>query len=338
MILVTGGTGFLGSHLLYSLIIREEKVRAIYRSKDKIDDVKKIFSLYTDDKTLISKIQWFKADITNILELTSAFLGIDKIYHCAALVSFDLNKYKEMRKVNIDGTANIVNIAIDSNVKKICFVSSIASIGDSINNNLISEENEWDKESDNSDYSITKFGSEMEIWRASQEGVDVVIVNPGVILGSGFWNYGSSKLFSKVNDRLNYYTEGITGFVGVKDVVNIMNRLMDSDIKNERFILVSENKSFKEILFLIAKYLEKKPPSFKIHAWQTSILNRVCAFISFFTSTPPLINKYTARSMHSVSKYSSLKIQKTLGYKFSKIDDVIKEISNDFKKYINRDI
>lgn len=330
MILVTGGTGLVGAHLLYHLIKNDEKVRAIYRSEKRIEKVKEVFSFYTDDETLISKIEWFKADITDVPSMIPAFVDVDKVYHCAAFISFNPKDYREMRKVNIHGTAIVVNLSIDAKISKICFVGSIASVGESLNGNLIDEDCEWNKEAENSGYSITKFGAEMEIWRASQEGVEVIIVNPGVILGSGFWQTGSSKLFTQVYKGFQFYTEGITGFVGVKDVVKSMLLLMNSDIKNERFILVSENKSFKEIFFLMADALGKKRPSVNIKPWQTAIFWRVSHLISFFTRKEPFLSKYSAKSAHSISKYTSEKIEKVLHFKFQKIDEVIKETTEKF--------
>ena len=332
MILVTGGTGLVGAHLLYHLLKNDEKVRAIYRSKEKIEAVKKVFSFYSDDKTLIDKIEWFKADITDVPAMIPVFYGIKKVYHCAAFISFNPKDYREMRKVNIHGTAIIVNLSIDTKIDKLCFVSSIASVGDSLNRSLITEENQWNKELDNSGYSITKFGAEMEVWRASQEGVNVVIVNPGVILGSGFWNAGSGKLFSQVYNGFKYYTEGVTGFVSVQDVVKPMILLMNSDVKNERFILVSENKSFKEIFFSIADGFEKKRPSKRVKPWLTAIFWRVSSVISFFTGKEPLLSKYSARSAHSFSEYSSEKIQSTLNYKFQLIINSIEIICKNYPK------
>lgn len=332
MILVTGGTGLVGAHLLYHLLKNDEKIRAIYRSKDKIESVKKVFSYYTDDVTLIDKIEWFKADITEVPAMIPAFIGVKKVYHCAAFISFNPKDYIEMRKINIHGTAIIVNLSIDAKIDKLCFVGSIASVGDSINDQLITEENEWNKELDNSGYSITKFGAEMEVWRASQEGVEVVIVNPGVILGSGFWQSGSGKLFSQVYNGFKYFTEGITGFVGVKDVVKTMILLMESTIKNERFILVSENKTYKDVLFAIADGFGKKRPSKKIKPWQTSILWRFSAFVAKISGVQPLLSKYSARSAHSVSKYSSQKIKDALNYQFENVDTVIKNVCKDYSK------
>jgi nucleoside-diphosphate-sugar epimerase len=207
MILVTGGTGLVGAHLLYQLVKDNEKIRAIYRSKERIEKVKEVFSLYDSDISLCSKIEWFKADITDVPSMVPAFIGVKKVYHCAAFISFNSKDYREMRKVNIHGTAIIVNLSVDANVQKICFVSSIATIGNSLREVLLTEENEWNPQEDNSGYSITKFGAEMEVWRASQEGIDVVIVNPGIILGAGFWASGSGKIFTQIFNGFKYYTE-----------------------------------------------------------------------------------------------------------------------------------
>ena len=321
----------VGAHLLYHLLKNDEKVRAIYRSKEKIKAVEKVFSYYTEDTSLIAKIAWFKADITDIPAMIPAFVGVEKVYHCAAFISFNPKDYKEMRKVNIHGTAIIVNLSIDAKIKKLCFVGSIAAVGDSLNGDLITEENEWNKELDNSGYSITKFGAEMEVWRASQEDVEVVIVNPGVILGSGFWIAGSGKLFSQVKNGFKYYTEGITGFVGVKDVVKAMVLLMNSDVKNERFILVSENKTYKELFFLIADAFGVKRPSKKIKSWQTNMFWRISSILAVFTKKTPLLSKYSAKSAHEVSKYSSEKIKEKINFQFEEVQTVVKDVCSNFK-------
>jgi len=331
MILVTGGTGLVGAHLLYHLSKNDEKIRAIYRSEEKIKAVEKVFSYYTEDTSLIEKIEWFKADITDIPAMIPAFVGVERVYHCAAFISFNPKDYKEMRKVNIHGTAIVVNLSIDAKIKKLCFVGSIASVGDSLNGDLITEENEWNKELDNSGYSITKFGAEMEVWRASQEDVEVVIVNPGVILGSGFWTSGSGKLFSQVKNGFKYYTEGVTGFVGVKDVVKTMVLLMNSDVKNERFILVSENKTYKEVFFLIADAFGVKRPSKKIKAWQTNMFWRISSVLAVLTKKTPLLSKYSAKSAHEISKYSSEKIKEKINFQFEEIQTVIKDVCSNFK-------
>ena len=333
MILVTGGTGLVGSHLLYHLTLKNDEIRATYRTKSSLEKVKKVFSYYTSDTSLFDKIEWCKADITKVPDMILAFKSVNQVYHCAAFISFNPKDYIEMRKVNIHGTAIVVNLCINAKVDKLCYVSSIAAVGDAkIGQEFIDETCEWNKELDNSGYSITKFGGEMEVWRASQEGVDVVIVNPGVILGSGFWDAGSGKLFSQVYHGFNYYTEGVTGFVSVQDVVKAMIQLVNSSIKNERFILVSENKTYKEVLFAIADAFGKKRPSVKIKKWQIELFWRFAWVVSKITGVTPLLSKYSARSAHTISKYSSKKIKEKLDFDFEDVQDSINRICKKFQQ------
>jgi len=331
MILVTGGTGLVGSHLLVRLVQENEPVKATYRTLESIEKTKKVFSYYTNTtKDLFTNIEWLQADITDVPSMMPAFKGVKKVYHCAAVISFDPADYRTMRKVNIHGTAIIANLAIDAKVEKLCFVSSIATIGDDPKKEFANEENDWGGNQKNNGYAITKYGAETEVWRASQEGVDVVIVNPGVILGSGFWDSGSGKMFTQIYKGFQFYSEGVTGFIGVKDVVGCMVQLMQSNCKNERFILVSENKSFKEVLFSIAEAFGKKNPIRCVQPWQASLLWRWEWLVSKITSRKIRMSKYTAKTLFRKTYYSSEKCKKQLKVTFENIDAVIHQVKNDF--------
>jgi len=331
MILVTGGTGLVGSHLLVRLVQENEPIKATYRTLESIEKTKKVFSYYTNTtKDLFTNIEWIQADITDVPSMTPAFKDVKKVYHCAAVISFDPADYRTMRKVNIHGTAIIANLAIDAKVEKLCFVSSIATIGDDSKKELANEENDWGGNEKNNGYAITKYGAETEVWRASQEGVDVVIVNPGVILGSGFWTSGSGKMFSEIDKGFSYYSEGVTGFVGVKDVVRCMVQLMQSNCKNQRFILVSENKSFKEVLFSIAEALGKKKPKRCVQPWQASLLWRWEWLVSKITSRKIRMSKYTAKTLFRKTYYSSEKCKIQLEVTFKSAEEVIKQVSKEY--------
>jgi nucleoside-diphosphate-sugar epimerase len=331
MILVTGGTGLVGSHLLYQLVLENECVFAIYRKNSDLNTVKKVFGYYTSDfNDLFQKIKWIEADITDVVALETAFEKITTVYHCAAMISFNPKDYRAMRKINIDGTSNIVNLCIDKNVKKLCFVSSIAAIGKANGANLMDESCEWNIENSNYGYAITKYGAEMEVWRASQENVKVIIVNPGVILGSGFWNAGPGAIFNKVYKGLKFYTEGVTGYVSVRDVVKSMMLLMNSSIKNERYILVSENLSYNEVFSAIANNFKISPPKIKISTLITAIIWRFESLKTFLLGKQPLLTKQTAKSIHSKRYYSSEKIKKELGFKFEPIKTTISTTCKDY--------
>ena len=277
-------------------------------------------------------IQWKKAPLNDINALDDAFQGVEYVYHCAAKVSFADHKTESLKKSNIEGTANVVNVALKHKVKKLAYVSSIASIGAEKNIKQINEESNWEANQNHTAYAYTKYGAELEVWRASQEGLPVVIINPGVILGGQLWNRSSASLFQNVANGLRFYPTGETAVVALNDVINILIYLMESDIKNERFILVSENKSFKEVFFLIADSFHKKRPYKKVSLWQTSIFWRISLLISTISGKTPLLSKYAAKSANTVSTYSANKIKKALNFKFQNIEEVVKDVIEKYPK------
>jgi nucleoside-diphosphate-sugar epimerase len=329
MILVTGGTGLVGSHLLFRLVTNNENVRAIYRREKTLQRVKNVFSYFSDDaEKLFNSIEWVEGDLNNIPKLKEAFKNITHVYHCAAFVSFEPDKYKTLRTANIVGTANVVNLCIGNRVKKLCYVSSIAAIGKhSDSEKLIDEETPWNPEEDNSVYAITKYGAELEVWRGSQEGLNTVIVNPGIILGAGYWNGGSSgNLFKKIRKGMRYYVHGITGYVDVWDVVTAMHQLMTSAIRNENFILVSENLSFKTFQTKTANGLSVQPPNKEAKPWLLEIAWRIDWMGFKLLGKRRRLTKQTAKSATSISKYDNSKLKKTLDFEFKPIDKAIEEI------------
>ena len=334
MILVTGGTGLVGAHLLFKLLNDNQSVRAIYRTEKKFETVKRIFSYYTENPdVLFDKIDWVEADLNDIPSLTEAFSGIDYVYHCAAFVSFEPNKFDLLQKTNIEGTANIVNFCLAEKVKKLCYVSSIAAIGTpTIASNLITEDTEWNPEFDNSVYAITKYGAELEVWRGTQEGLDAVIVNPGIIIGPGIWNYGSGSLITMVNKGMSYYTTGSTGYIDVNDVVNCMVQLLNSPIKNERYILTSEILTFKDFTYKTAVHLGVTPPKKEASATLLAIGWRLDWLKHKLTGKRRVLSKQTAQSALSISQFSNTKIIDALGYTFKTIDQSLKDTTTYFKK------
>jgi dihydroflavonol-4-reductase len=332
MILITGGTGLVGAHLILHLIeIGESKIRAIYRNPKHIIKAKTLFELYKKSE-LFSNIEWVKADILDIPSLEIAFQDIDYVYHCAAIISFNPDDEDQLRKVNIEGTANIVNFCIDKKVKKLCHVSSIAALGDlTQNETLITEETEWNPEALHSDYAISKYGAEMEVWRGLQEGLNCVIVNPGVIFGPGFFKQGSGTLFTAIKKGFPFYTNGMSAYVCVFDVVKTMRLLMHSQISGERFIIISENLTYKEIIFLIANKIDAKRP--KIHAkpWLLSLAWRLDWLISLLFGSKRKISKLSSISLQKKEEVSNKKIKLYLNYTFEKINPYLDNMLIHFK-------
>lgn len=328
MILVTGGTGLVGAHLLIHLLEKGEKVRAIYRNLDNIQKTKSLFLLYKKE-SLYNAIQWVQADILDIPSLENAFLGIDYVYHCAAMISFDPKDEDLLRKTNIEGTANMVNFCLAYNIKKLCHVSSIAALGDlPEHESIITEETEWNPEKPHSDYAISKYGAEMEIWRGQQEGLEIVIINPGVIIGPGFWNQGSGELFTKVKNGLPFYTKGCTGFVAVLDVVSIMYQLMKDSIHGERHIIISQNITFQDFLFSIADGLKVKRAKYHATSFMMNTLFRLDWIASNLLGQKRQLSKASAKSSYSSDLYSNEKIKNALNYAFIDVHDYIEDITN----------
>ena len=313
--------------------MENDAIKAIHRKNSDLLAVKNVFKYFSADyEFLFQKIEWIEADITDIVSLKIAFQNVTEVYHSAALVSFNSKDYQAMCKINIEGTSNIVNFCIEYNVKKLCFVSSVATIEKSVINKFMSEADEWNMEKVSHGYAMTKYVAEMEVWRASQEGVPVVIVNPGVILGAGFWHQGSGAIFSKIYKRFPFYTGGVTGFVSVNDAVKTMVLLMKSNIVNERYILVSENNSFKEVFYQIAKNFGKKPPSIRVTKLMSAIWWRIEKMKSILTDKPLALTKHAAKSIHNKVYYSSEKIKKELNFNFETVPETIKSICEIYKK------
>lgn len=335
MILVTGGTGLVGSHLLLELLVAGKKVRATYRKNSDLNAVKKIFTYSIpaeEAEFLFSQIEWKEASLTDIPALTEAFTGISKVFHAAALVSFNKANTAALRKTNIEGTANIVNLCIEKRVEKLCYISSIATMGLSIGETEISENFTWHPEKDHSEYAISKHGAEIEVWRASQEGIPVVILNPGIILGPGFWNKGTGQIFSRINKGLNYHFPKITGFVGVKDVAKLALLTMDSGVKNDQFIVVAQNLSFKKVLEKVAVGLGKIPPTIELKPWMIYLAWMYQSITSALFNFKKNISRQDHKTLFEHSFYNNTKVKETFNYQFQPIETVIEETVAAYKK------
>jgi nucleoside-diphosphate-sugar epimerase len=323
MILVTGATGLVGSHLILALLENHPTVRAIFRTEIAKEKTKTLFQRY-DKEFLFEKIQWIQADITDVTTLEAAFENIKLVYHCAAQISFDPNDEDSLRKSNIEGTANIVNFCIEYKIKKLCYVSSIAALGDlKEHETIITEATEWNPELPHSDYAISKYGAEMEVWRGKQEGLNVLIVNPGVIIGPGFWEHGSGKIFSKIKNGMSFYTRGSTGFISVHDVVKCMLYCMEINTNEERYCLISENLSFDDVLEKIADALQVAPPKFYATPSISAFAWRLDWIFSFLFRKKRTLSKLMAASLHRKDQYANGKIKSIYPFPFQSIDDCI---------------
>ncbi len=322
MILVTGGTGLLGSKLLKRLIKDGEKVRAICRKSSRFDQIKEIKD----------KIEWVEADVLDVPSLEIAMKDIKQVYHCAAMVSFNPSKRKAMYQINIEGTANIVNVALSANIDRLVHVSSIAALGRVKDGAKIDESTMWEDSSDNSHYSITKYRSEQEVWRGIAEGLNAVIVNPSVILGEGNWKTDSSSFFANVHKGMPFYPVGCNGFVDSQDVVDAMVYLMERGVSGERFILSAKNIYYKDLFFMMADQFNKKRPSLPLTKIIGALIWRIVSVHSFIMGKTPVITKETVNTISKKYFYDNSKII-AAGFNFRPPSETIMRCC---KAYLNR--
>ena len=326
MIFVTGGTGFLGAHLLYHLLEKGEKIKALRRPDSKNDLLERVFGFYTDNtQLLIDKIEWVEGDLFDIYSFEEILNDVTVIYHSAAIVSFQPGDKNQMMQTNIQGTANLVNIAIEKKIKKFCHVSSIAAIGRADNSKIIDEQTRWRASKKNSSYALSKYGAEREVWRGIEEGLNAVIVNPSIILGPGEINSGSGKLIGTILNGLKFYTSGVNGYVDVRDVVKAMVLLVENDISSERFIVSAENIFYIDLFGMISRKLGKSPPAYKASKWMGKIAWRFEYIKGKLTGSKPLITRETANTAANIYEYSNKKIVDQLNCEFIPIQQTIDE-------------
>ena len=326
MILVTGGTGLVGTRLLFDLTSNGKKVRAIKRKSSSHAMLKMIFQALSNRAVeLLNRIEWVDGDVQDYVSLEAAMRDVEYVYHCAAVVSFDPKDKSMMMQTNVEGTANVVNAAIAHGVKKLCFVSSVAALGRAEENTLIDEKADWIDSKENSAYAVSKYAAEREVWRGVAEGLNAVIVNPSIIIGPGDPHKSSAKLLTTAMKGNRFYTLGMNAFVDVRDVSRIMMLLVESDIVNERFIVNEGNHTYRYILNAMAEGFGKKPPTLNVKPWMFEIIWRLDKVRSLVTGTSPLITRETARTSSKRYLYSNDKIRRVLNFQFIPITESISE-------------
>ncbi len=326
MIFVTGGTGLLGSHLLYRLAVEGKQIRAIYRDFSKTERVEKLFRFYdpVNAEKLISKIEWVACDVLDVVTLEEVMSGCDIVYHCAAVVSFNKKDFFRMMKINRQGTANIVNIALDLHYKKLCFVSSTSAVATNEEwpEAALIETNKWTQSPETSGYAISKYSSEKEVWRGVEEGLDAIIINPSMIIGPGNWDESSLTIFRTAANGFKFYTSGANAFVDVRDVTRAMTTLMDSEIRNERFLCTGTNIPFRKLFEMIAKAVGSNPPTIYAGPFLSNVARRLSWLKSIFTGKRTLTRE-TVRSAHTVTTYDSSKLMQVLDFEFTPLEETI---------------
>jgi dihydroflavonol-4-reductase len=325
MVFVTGGTGLIGSYLIKSLVQAGVPVRALCRQPYQ-------GQVLTDGE--VDKVEWVQGDVLDIVALEEAINGVEQVYHCAAIVSFSPRKIEDLYKINIEGTANVVNAALEAGVRKMVHVSSVAALGRLRTDVMIDETMNWSEESGNSQYAKSKYFSEMEVWRGMSEGLETVIVNPTIVLGAGDWDRSSVELFKTAYDEFGWYSDGVSGFVDVRDVASAMIRLMNSEIHGKRFILNADNWTYQQLFSEMAKGFSRRIPHKKVTPILAEMVWRLEKVKSLFTGKDPMVTKETARTAQAINRFDNHKIKEALqGFSFIPLDESIRYHCGQLKAY-----
>jgi dihydroflavonol-4-reductase len=316
VILVTGGTGFIGSLVIKSLLEKGKSVLAIKRTS----------SIIPQELLYKANLFWFDADITDYFSLEDVFTQVKQVYHCAGMVSFNPTDRKELMDVNVKGTTHIVNLCLEKKARLV-FLSSVAALGEGKDTKFIDEKSKWEWHPKLSGYSISKFEAEREVWRGIAEGLDAVIVNPTIVIGADN-SSNTAQIFSLIEKGLKYYPTGSSGFVDVEDLVSIMVQLMESpDISGTNFLINNINLSYKEFFQQYAHKVKKDLPSIPTNRYLLAFAWRTQMLLSYLKIMKPKLTKEIARASIKKHIYSNEKITNTLKYSFKPIDLSLEEIS-----------
>lgn len=330
MILVTGGTGFIGSYIIKNLIEKGYPVRAIRRSSQ--------LPFYISTE-IMNKVEWFDGDVLDLLSLDDAMKGIDGIIHSAAIVSFSKKEREKMYRVNVEGTANVVNMALDHGVKRFLHVSSVAALGRTTTSEKVTEQKKWDENKHTTHYAITKHHSEMQVWRAFAEGLEGLIINPSTVVGYGNWHQSSCTLFKNAYRQFPWYTKGINGFVGVEDVAEATVQLFLSGIDQKKFIVNADNWSFQQLFNTMADNFHKKRPTKEATPLMGEIAWRIEKWKENFTGRKALLTKETAKVAHSKTSFDNSALLQTLpNFRFTPLQSVIEKACKNYLQALQQGV
>lgn len=308
-------------------------MRVIHRKNSDTAFLKKVFSYYDSDvENLYNKIEFAEADLLDVPELHEALAGTEVLYHCAAIVSFSPKQQRALLEDNPAMTANVVNLALELNIKHLLHVSSVAALGRKPNQTDFDENSDWVESKNNSNYAKGKYAAELEVWRGIQEGLSGAIINPTIILGPGHWQSGSSALFGKLASGFRFYTRGTNGFVDVRDVVEILLRLRDKGVSGERYVVVGENSTYKNLFQNIAKALQIPIPTLEIKPWLSGLGWRIEKLRSLLTGSTPLLTKETAKTSQNHYFYKNDKVKRELDFEFRPLEQSVEEIAQLYLK------
>ncbi len=324
---VTGGTGIVGAHVIDALLAQGREVRALLRKGSDPSIVRRILEHYhADGAEQFERIQWVEGDLFDADALRAAMHGVEHVYHCAALVSFDPRDGRELHVINVTGTANVVDAALEAGVKRLCHVSSTAAIGGALDGGTGDETKPFMEEKGSSPYAISKADAELEVHRGIAEGLQAVMVNPCVVIGPGTAGRSSMTMIERVRKGTRFFPAGSNAVVDARDVATAMTRLITEGASGERYLLIGENLTYRKLFTLIAASAGRSAPNLLLPKWALELGWRAEALRTLFGGRP-LITRNTARTASRARYYDGSKAEDVLGMRFRSADDAVKNVA-----------
>ena len=332
MNLVTGATGILGSHVVLKLLQNNKPVIACKQKKSDLSKIEKLFSYFPEGEKLFRQIAWREMDVNDVYSIEDALEGVETVYHCAGHVSFNDKDRKKLFKINETGTSNVVTACLNKKITALCYASTIATLNNSDYTQPIDENVFWKLNGKESDYALSKYGAEREVWRGIEEGLNAVIVNPGIILSPGFWNQSSSKLFTRCYNGNKFYTNGLAPYISAQDVATVMIKLIEKKQFANRYILVEGNYTFREIVDTILVNFGKPKATINANRFILNLARFFENLMSAFGGKEQLLSRNTINSAFHVQTYVNTKIKEAINYDFMPVNKVIKDICRIFEE------
>ena len=322
-IFITGATGLAGSHILRYLMLKGYRnIVAMRRESSRMDLV----------EDLADDIAWAVGSLDDVDVLHDAMTGADWVIHAAALISYEKNSEQAMYRVNVDGTANVVNAALANDVSKFLHISSVSTYARTGGDQIISEKTEWQFTPYTTIYGHTKHLAEMEVWRGQAEGLDTVMINPSIILGSGHWGDGSLKIVQRLGEGLKYYPTGAIGYVDVRDVARLALLRLQGHGSSGRMLTSGHDISYKKFFDKLAPLLGVPAPSIRISPWLSEIAWRALLPLKWITGRENTISKHTARTTSCNIGYDNSLSLSIDGFNYTDLQTTLEDVAKKYRQ------
>ncbi len=320
--LVTGATGLLGSEIVKLLIERGKAVRILRRETSKLD----LLGPAAD------RVDHAIGDVNDRIAVEEAMRGVRYVYHVAARIGYGTRREEEeIMRVNVRGTAVVVNAALHEGVRRFTQTSSVAALGKPANpEGLITEKAEWVESSVNSVYGRSKRMAELEVYRGIAEGLDAVLVNPSLIFGTGREGENTREVVDRVRyGKLPGIPKGGNMVVDAVDAAEGHLKAMETGRTGEKYILGSENLTWRDIIETIADAFNVQAPTRLIPPAPALVAAGVIELAGQVFGFRPLITRSNIRQSARVYRYDNSKSKTDLGCTYRSFRQTMERIAAD---------